>query len=202
VTDISISRAKIATLEVEVRGITPLITNAWSDKSVQAMLNKHMGKAEPKTLKDPAANFEASRYKFNDREGDGFPVLGFKKATVAGGGRLFKKSVKMTELRQMFDFKYDGFSTLGIPLVRLVAGEPIMRQDVTRNSTGVADIRHRAMYPEWSAVLRVDYPLESMDAGTVIALIDAGGRNGVGDWRPEKSGIFGQFEVVEGDGGR
>jgi hypothetical protein len=197
-TDISISRAKIASVEVEVRGITPLITNAWSEKSVQAMLAKHMGKAEPKTLKDPEANFQASRYKFNDRGGDGFPVLGFKKATVAGGGRMFKKSVKMTELRQMFDFKVDGYSTLGIPLVRLVAGEPMMRQDVTRNSTGVADIRHRAMYPEWGAILTVEYPLEVMDVGTVIALIDAGGRNGVGDWRPEKNGIFGQFEVVDG----
>ena len=84
--------------------------------------------------------------------GHGFPVMAFKAATVKGGGRVFGKAVKMTELRQVFTFLADGIGTDGTQLARII-GEPNMREDMVRVGMGTADIRFRAEYRDWSAVL-------------------------------------------------
>lgn len=196
---ISLSRIKRETAVIEVRGTAPLIVHAWSQKAKQMMLAAQQNTKLPKDAKDPTRDFQESRYLFDDGSGDGFPIMGFKSATVKGGGRLFGKAVKMTELRQTFTFLADGTSTGGLQLARLVTAEPIMREDMVRIGMGTADIRYRAEYPEWSAVLRIQFIPSVIDLGSVVALVDAGGTNGVGEWRPEKNGSFGTFEVVSED---
>lgn len=196
---ISLKRIERQTAIVEIKGTAPLIVHAWSKKAKQMMLDAQQGKKNPKQAKDPVADFESSRYKFADGSGDGFPIMGFKAATVKGGGRIFGKSVKMTELRQTFTFLADGIGEDGIQLARLIAAEPIMREDMVRIGMGTADIRYRAEYRDWSAILRVQFIPSVIDLGSVVALIDAGGSNGVGELRPEKNGSFGTYEVVGED---
>ena len=134
-------------------------------------------------------------YRFENGD-HGFPIMAFKSATVKGGARLFGKSVKMTELRQLVTFLSDGLCTDGTQLARLISDEPIMREDMVRVGMGTADIRYRAEYRNWSTILRVEYVPSVIDLSSVVALIDAGGTNGVGEWRPEKSGSYGTYEVV------
>lgn len=196
---ISLKRVERQTAIVEVKGTAPLIVHAWSQKAKQMMLDAQQGKKNPKQLKDPQADFESSRYRFADGSGDGFPIMGFKAATVKGGGRIFGKAVKMTELRQTFTFLPDGMGDDGMQLARLIASEPVMREDMVRVGMGTADIRYRAEYRDWSAILRVQFIPSVIDLGSVVALIDAGGSNGVGEWRPEKNGSFGTYEVVGED---
>ncbi len=196
---ISLTRIKRETALIEVKGTAPLIVHAWSEKAKRMMLDAQQGKKNPKQAKDPQADFEASRYRFADGSGDGFPIMGFKAATVKGGGRLFGKSVKMTELRQTFTFLSDGVGSDGMELVRLVADDPIMREDMVRVGMGTADIRYRAEYRDWSALLRIQFIPSVIDLGSVVALVDAGGTNGVGEWRPEKNGANGTYEVVGED---
>ena len=196
---ISLQRVKRETALIEVKGTAPLIVHAWSEKAKRMMLDAQQGKKAPKQPKDPAADFEASRYRFADGSGDGFPIMGFKAATVKGGGRLFGKSVKMTELRQTFTFLSDGVGVDGMELARLRSGDPTMREDMVRVGMGTADIRYRAEYREWSALLRIQFIPSVIDLGSVVALVDAGGTNGVGEWRPEKNGSFGTYEVVGED---
>lgn len=126
-------------------------------------------------------------------------MTAFKAATVKGGGRLFGKSVKMTELRQLLTFLPDGVGVDGTQLARLVTGEPVMREDMVRVGMGTADIRYRAEYPDWSATLSIAYVPSIIDLGSVVALVDAGGTNGIGEWRPEKSGSYGTYEVQESE---
>ena len=71
-----------------------------------------------------------------------------------------------------------------------------MREDLVRVGMGTADLRYRAMYSNWDLVLTVEYPEHLLDESTVVSLIDAGGRNGIGEWRPERDGSFGTFEVT------
>lgn len=190
---ITLQRIRREIAEIEIRGTAPLIVHRWSEKARQMMLDAQQGRKTPKEAKDPQADYESSMYRFEDG-GHGFPIMAFKSATVKGGGRLFGKSVKMTELRQMLTFQADGFGTDGTQLAR-IAGEPQMREDMVRVGMGTADIRYRAEYPEWSAVLRVEYVPSVIDLESVVALVDAGGTNGVGEWRPEKSGSNGTYEV-------
>ena len=191
---VSLKRIVREVAEIEIKGTSPLIVHRWSEKAKQMMLDAQQGKKNAKQPKDPQQDYESSMYRFDDG-GHGAPVMAFKSATVKGGGRLFGKAVKMTELRQMLTFLADGIGTDGTQLARLI-GEPSMREDMVRVGMGTADIRYRAEYREWSAVLRVEYVPSVIDLGSVVALVDAGGTNGVGEWRPEKSGSYGTYEVM------
>lgn len=193
---VQIKRVQRQTAVIEVQGTSPLIVHRWSEKAREMMLAAQQGKKVPREVKDPMQDFEASRYKFADGSGDGFPTVGFKKATVSGGGRMFGKTVKMTELRQAMYFMSDGLCTDGAQLVRIDAPPPTMREDMVRLTGNKADIRFRAFYPEWSATLRIRYVPHMLSLESLVALIDAGGSNGVGEWRPEKDGDWGTYEVT------
>lgn len=191
---ISLTRIVRETLEINIKGTAPLIVHRWSEKAREMMLAAQQGKKVPKQHKDPQSDYESSMYRLEDGT-HGFPVMAFKQATVKGGGRVFGKAVKMTELRQVFTFLADGVGTDGTQLTR-ISGEPTMREDMVRVGMGTADIRYRAEYKDWSATLRVEFVPSVIDAASVVALVDAGGTNGVGEWRPEKSGSYGTYEVV------
>lgn len=178
-------------VSVKIKGTAPLITHRWDEKAKQQLLDGQQGRRTTKAPKDPEACYEASRYRLPDG-GDGFPVTGFKAATV-GAARYFQ-SVAMTELKRALFFHGEGPEQL----VRIM-GTPEMREDMVRVGKGTADIRYRAMFPEWTATLQVTYVSGLLDFGSLISLIDAGGMGGIGEWRPEKAatGSFGTYEVIE-----
>lgn len=194
---VRLERVRREIVVVDIKGTAPLIVHRWSEKARREMLDKQQGRKTPKAVKDPVADYEASMYRFEDG-GYGFPVGAFKAATVKGGGRVFGKAVKMTELRQVFTFIADGIGTDDTQLVR-ISGTPRMREDMVRlNGIGAPpDIRYRAEFPDWSATLRIEFIPSVIDVESVVALVDAGGTNGVGEWRPEKSGTYGTYEVLD-----
>ena len=197
-TGVNLTRIKRETALVTVRGTAPLIVHAWSEKARRMMLDAQMGKKNAKQPKNPEQDYRDSMYLFADDDTKhGFPIMGFKAATVKGGGRIFGKAVKMTELRQNFTFLADGLDHSGTQLVRIDSKPPIMREDMVRVGMGTADIRYRAQYDDWSAVLRIQFVPNLIDLESVVALVDAGGTNGVGEWRPEKNGSFGTYEVID-----
>ena len=205
---INLTRIKREVALITVEGTSPLIVHQWSMKARQMMLEAQQGKKRPKVAKDPKTDFLDSMYRFagTDRsvtsplDSHGVPVVAFKSATVKGGGRAFGKTVKMTELRQSLVFLPDGMGDDGMQLTRLIIeDEPIMQEDMVRIGLGVADIRYRAQYTKWRAVLRVQFMPNVIDLGSIVALIDAGGSNGISEWRPEKNGSFGTYEVVGED---
>lgn len=194
-TNISLQKIKREIAEIPIRGTAPLIVHRWSEKARQMMLDSQQGKKTPKQPKDPDADYQASMYRFVNGK-HGFPVMAFKSATVKGGARVFGKSVKMTELRQLTTFLADGLCTDGTQLCELITPGPQMREDMVRVGMGTADIRYRAEYPDWGAILKVEFVPSVIDLASVVALVDAGGTNGIGEWRPEKSGSYGTYEVI------
>lgn len=192
---IQIDRIDTETISVPILGTAPLIVHNWSAKAKQQMLDKMQGKKKIVTIRDPEADYQASRYRiFNEdgEDGDGFPVLGFKAATI-GGARYYDKSVTMTMLKQCLFFR--GITTKGDPqqLVPII-GVPEMREDVVRISMGSTDLRYRATFPEWEANLTVTYVTALLSRNSVLSLIDAGGLGvGVGEWRPQRSGEYGTY---------
>lgn len=196
---IEIAKIGTTTMLVPIRGTSPLIVHNFSDKSKRQMLEAQQGKKSLKTIRDPQAEYEAAFYRIHDETGRGrygFPVTAFKAATV-GAARFYGKDVKMTELRQFLFFH--GVYTKADPqqLVEII-GEPEMREDIVRLG-GIgrsADLRYRPMFVEWTAQLKVLYVTSSLSEASVLSLIDAGGLGiGVGEWRPEKRGEFGTYEV-------
>lgn len=59
-------------------------------------------------------------------------------------------------------------------------------------------LRTRARFEPWGCTFRLDCDDELVDREQLETWLDIGGRRiGLGDWRPEKSGSHGRFEVAE-----
>ena len=172
-------------LELKVRGLAPLICNRWSEKAKKQMLDKQTKAAKlAKEAKDPEADFRGSLYQYPGG-GYGFPSVAFKAATVRAGTYC---DMKMTYLRGAFHVLGD--------LVK-IEGEPHSREDMVRVGMGTADIRYRAEFPEWSATLPIILNMRALSIDQLVNLLNlAGFAVGVGEWRPERDGQFGLFEVA------
>jgi hypothetical protein len=193
---IRLRRIEDEVLEVEVVGITPYIAGKWSEKAKGMMRDSQAAggksvrpKREPKIPKEEA---ESRTWRLPDGT-PGIPAVAFKGAMVEGC-RLYE-GISMTEARRILFVQGEGPEQL----VRISYDEQILREDAARNATGVADLRYRHSFWKWSAVLTVRFPKGVIDADSVIALLDAGGRSGVGEWRPgspkSNTGTYGQFRV-------
>ena len=186
---INLKRIALQTLRIPIIGISELIVHQWSEKAKRQMLEKQMapGIKSKREAKYPIADYEATKYKMPDGS-DGFPSVAFKQAMV--DALRFYEGVTMVMGKMAFFVEGD--------LVK-IEGEPRMREDMVRLETGVADIRHRAGYPNWSAMLTITYNPELLTAESVLALVDAAGRMvGIGEWRPsskKRTGPYGRFQV-------
>lgn len=192
---VSISRIGTETLRVPLIGTAPLIVHRFSEKAKRQMLDAMQGRKSPKEAKNPEADYEAAFYR-TDEGGYGFPVIAFKAATV-GAARFYGKSVSMTALRQFVFFDAPFSKDAGQKLAP-ITGEPHMREDVTRVGMGGTDLRYRPEFTEWSTEVEVTYVKSMLTRESVLSLIEAGGMGiGVGEWRPEKKGDFGTFQIDE-----
>lgn len=185
--EIQLKRLARNMAEIPIEGTAPLIQNRFSEKARQMMLDKQQGQVNEREPKNPDLLFEAAQYRLpGDRYGH--PAVAFKSAIV-GGARFFKGSkITMTGLKVALFVKGEGADML-VPL----EGVPKMREDAVRNANGVADLRYRPVYWPWTASLQIVYIRNQFSLDSLIALVDAGGNVGVGEWRPE----FGTFKVAE-----
>jgi hypothetical protein len=176
---------------IPIVGTAPLIVHRFDEKAKEMMLLAQQTKTRTKKdAKNPVGDFERSMYRFPDG-GHGFPAVGFKAAMV-DSARLFD-GVKMTELRAALHVVGEGLDQL----IRINGPEPRMREDTVRVGMGTADLRYRAEYTEWSADLVVNFIPSMISAESVVAIVDAAGLGGIGEWRPSKAktGIYGTFQV-------
>lgn len=182
---IKIAPPRISKLHAVIVGSSPLITHAWSQKAKQMMLDKQMKKAtKAKEAKNPEQDFLDSLYVLPDGDGYGFPSVGFKAAVVRAGTYA---DFHMTFLRGAFHIPGE--------LVR-IEGNPTPREDMVRLSGKVADIRHRAEFKEWTASVPVHLNEAALSREQLANLfVIAGFAVGVGEWRPEKNGQYGRFEL-------
>jgi hypothetical protein len=195
---ITIEKIAVQRMTVPIVGTTPLIVHNFSEKSKRQMLDAQQGRKNVKVARDPEAEYEAAFYRIareGQPDGYGVPAVAFKQATISAA--RFYKSVKMSELKQALFFR--GLLTKADPqqLVE-IHGEPEMREDVVRLG-GIgrsADLRYRPEFREWRAELEIEFVASLLSEDSVLSLLGAGGLGvGVCEWRPEKGGDFGRYEI-------
>lgn len=195
-----VQKLRAETILVPIVGTSPLIVHKFSEKAKRQMLDRSQNRKSVKDTRDPVEQFMDATYRFEDG-GYGFPAVGFKACTVSAA-RFYGSDVTMTSLRQFLFFQGE-MGLDGQQLVRIEPGEgadtsnwPRMREDRVTVGKGGSELRYRPEFWPWAATLRVTYITTSLTFDSVLSLIDAGGLGvGVGDWRPEKSGDFGQFKL-------
>jgi hypothetical protein len=181
---IVLSPPKVETVNVEVIGTSPLICRNWSQTQKDLMLAKQTKRAcKAREAKKPERDYEESLYR-HPQGGYGFPAVAFKAAAVRAGTYA---EMKMTFLRGAFHVSGE--------MVKL-NGQPSMREDMVRLQGKVADIRYRGQFAEWSAVVPIQVNVSVLSIEQLAnLLVIAGFAVGVGEWRPEKNGQYGRFEI-------
>lgn len=190
---IEIKRLNVKHAEIDLVGDSPLIVHAWSPEARSEMLATQMKKAKgPKKAKDPEADYKGCFYFLPDGT-PGFPVIAFKAAAVNAAIR-FSDGMKGTEVKGSFHI--DG------ELVP-IQGKPQMREDMVRVGMGKADIRYRPEFKTWRVSLPVRFNADAISLEQIVNLFNLAGFGvGVGEWRPEKDGIYGMFHVATEEDGK
>ena len=189
---IVLSRLEDAVIEIPIIGLTPVIPHRWSEKAKRMMPGHPESESVKKTKEKRKPKEEAEACLYHLDRALALPATGFKAATV-GACRFFDKP-SMVEAKQLLFIEGEGPEQL----VK-VTGRKELREDTPRNANGNADLRYRYYIHEWTATLRVRYTPARITKESVIALVDAGGRGGVGDWRPSApksyTGTYGTYRV-------
>jgi hypothetical protein len=169
----------------EIQGTASLIQNCFSQKSVEQMLRKHMGLSVQRETKKPREVLEAATIR-NIKGRVSIPPTAFKKAMLTAAMQV--KGLKKTQLRTLLFV--EGKS------IPITFDEMVPRMDICRTS-GMArtpDVRFRPEFTNWKARIVIQFG-DLINQATVTDLLQRAGQVGVGEWRPEKDGTFGTFEI-------
>jgi hypothetical protein len=172
---------------LRLEGTSPLIVDAFSEEAKRKLAESQSGAAKVKPgPRDPEREFEGSRYMRPDGK-PGIPKLAFRKSIQAAAIRMTE--TKGTEVLAAFQIDTPD------ELLPLEAGEPVMRTDhVVR--VGRGNLAYRAQYFPWSVVLPVKLDHEVVSLDQFIHIVSKAGMGvGVGNWRAEKKGDFGLWQI-------
>ena len=196
----------IRDLVFSIVGTAPYCQANFPAKAEAMMREKMMAGGTAKGKKPRAArdfddDYEQSKHYSTDGW-VGIPAGAFRAAMISAC-RLV--NFKMTLGKKSIFVLADGFDKKdGTPLIA-ISGQPEKSEMHVRNATGVADIRVRAMWREWSAKVRVQYDADQFTPSDVTNLMMRVGQQvGIGEGRPDSrasAGLgWGTFKVAEVQG--
>lgn len=199
--EVAIKPPKIETAHFHIVGTSPYVQCRFSQKAMNMMAEKMLagGPAKSKRVRE-ARNFEEDfrQAMHISTEGwCGIPAGAFRNAMISAC-RLV--GFKMTLAKLSVFVEADGFDAVdGVPLIK-INGTPERIDMAVRNATGVADIRVRPMWREWSADLRIRYDADQFTLNDVTNLLARVGMQvGIGEGRPdsrESAGLgWGLFRI-------
>ncbi len=202
---VTIPEIQIKSASLRIVGSSPLIVHKFSEKARKEILDKCMQKAKAgKEPKNPVQEFMQSLYwltpmpeEFTEEAFEaalkagakfGFPATGLKQSAVSAAYRagLTKDKVSV----------YGAFHIVGGELVE-IEGTPKMREDYAIINNGSPEIRYRAEFPEWAMNFNIDYNAAVFSLEQIVTFFNFGGFSvGIGDWRTERAGVFGNYRVA------
>jgi len=192
---IEVDPLKVGSVQVWLRGRTPLICNRMAAKAMRELLlpRGRKGKAErDQSLKHAPEN--EYRNSVSMRVGTGPTRLVFPSPAVKGAMASAALETKGTSKTQIGRLVWvDGYSCnlYGVPKLHMAI---VRSADMNKTP----DVRTRAILPEWCIPVEIKFVMPQMSEKTIMQLLANGGIIiGIGDFRQEKGkGNFGQFEVV------
>ena len=184
----AISPPNIREMIAPIIGMSPLLVCRFSQKSIEQMVAKQTKgtqakKGAARAARDFGADFQGARHIAEDGW-DGIHAGAFRNAMISAC-RLV--GFKMTIAKLSVFITPDGFDRVdGVPLVRILGGEPERNLMHTRNATGVVDLRVRPMWRAWTMNVRVSFDADQFRIPDVLNLLArAGAQVGIGEGRPD-----------------
>lgn len=189
---------QVAEFDFTIRGTSSLIVQQFSEKNRGAIEDKQGQKAKgAREKRNPNAEYLAAHYcmpgtgKAGDKKTKyGVPAAGLKNCAVTAC--RFVDGMQMTFARGAFHVLEDAG---GLVVVKYKATN--MRTDTVRLPNGNLDLRYRPEFHDWSIRVRIRYNKTAISPEQIVNLFNnAGFGVGLCEWRPEKNGSHGMFEVA------
>ena len=193
--EIKVGGIAVETFSLSLKGTSPLLSHKFSERAQTKILDKQMktaGRAVGREAKNPEQDYLDSLYVMEDGR-YGFPISAFKNSAVDACS--FMEGLTKVMARGAFHLIDENGSGL-----TAIDGTPKMRKDVVRlgGPGSPADIRYRGEFPTgWKVKLLIRYNKNAISIDQIVQVFNCAGFGiGVGDWRPQKDGSYGMFEVV------
>jgi hypothetical protein len=199
---VSITAPKLLVARFKIKGTAPYVQLRFSEKARNLMrATQEAGSAGKNKRKKEPRDFEQDFLgaQHISMEGwNGIPASAFRKGMISAC-RLV--NFKMTIAKLSITVLEDGFDKVDLDPLIHINGTPEMLISTVRNQTGVADLRARARFWPWDAVVNIRFDADQFGADDVANLLARVGMQvGIGEGRPdgkEGSGMgWGTFEVM------
>jgi hypothetical protein len=170
-------------LRVTITGKTPLLMHAWH----------HLEADRSNKLQSPLEQAEAGTYRTAAGELC-VPGYNLQRALIAGA-TFSKGKGKGTQKRNIAAGLFVRELEIGLGQKEFVVA--MHRVVIAASGKGTAVTRYRARIDKWELVFTIDYD-EVLLNKTIIekVITDTGNLIGILDFRPEKLGPFGKFELT------
>lgn len=181
------------TIEVEIRGITSLLTHRFTESSevpgpVRRTLVKHL---------EPREEAKLNAYIADDG------TFFFNAQSIPGTMTNAGANHKMRGSRKTLRFVVPGAVRMECDAITILNGDgpakdfEVDSRPVTIPATKGRVMRHRPRFDSWGAKFHILLDDDQLDAETAYQLLSEAGRSvGIGDFRPEKRGPFGTFQIT------
>ena len=177
-------------IAMRINGITPLIQHKWAEKALQMIRDKHAGKkTKNREVRDPEAEGIASMYLTAEGK-PGAPAMAIKSAIITAAHKDIGVEKTLVKKAAFIICTDPGL------ILEMDCDEPEIREDAVRVGMGSTDLRYRPYFHRWSVALVWELDGQLLQVEDLLNLIDRAGFGvGIGEWRPEKGGEYGRFEV-------
>jgi hypothetical protein len=185
------------TVKVGIKGTTPILFNRFTEENEKAVAAGHGPSMKNKKQMTPEE--AAKKTAYMDSKGNlVFPGTNLFACLVAGG-KFFKhgrKTVTTNDTSLVPGAVAIKEHELSFRRKKFAVDSRRVRNPVTKGAV----MKHRARLDEW----RLDFTLEVdegfFDLDLVRDIVEAAGKRiGIGDFRPQRKGLFGKFEIDKWD---
>lgn len=191
-TEILIKPIKLIEMPITIKGISSILLNAMSVAKMKRIADERdakKGGLKPLLPLTPREQYQSCFYPSSNKIPT-YPSSGIKKS-MRLAVKEFAPNIAQVTVGRLVHIIED--------YIEIQGDKPIMRHDVGRCSgqgRAPRDI-YRAEIKNWTMKFRIQLNTEGqIKAQDVIEILKyAGFHIGIGDWRPEKGGNFGRFEL-------
>lgn len=193
--EVVIEEVRVELLDAYLLGRTPIILKRMTEKGCRELL---LPKG-PKTRAEKASTLKHNVYE----EFRSAPyILADGEPTLLGGLSVWAKKGlaavasdlpggSRAQLERLVQAQGERIPIWGIPKLHM----SMVRM---AGFSKTPDVRTRVIITEWCTKVTLRYVAGVLTSATVGNLLGAAGiMQGMGEWRPQKGGIYGQYEIVE-----
>lgn len=180
-------------INVEIRGITPLLVHRFTEQSEQGKSSRKM------MVKNVDPREEATKNAYVAKDGTYY----FNAFSIAGAMGNAGANHKMRGSRKSLRFVVPCAVQVPSDAITILNGDgpaknfEVDSRPVTIPATKGRIMRHRPRFDQWGARFELLVNDDLLEVETAHQLLtEAGVGIGIGDFRPEKRGPFGTFRVT------